>query len=128
MMRCVHSCSGVSEVLILEPVGSSEGCIKGERVRSWVVRAPKPWSLLLRGSSCHHSPVRRCQGSMGCAPQLAHRSILLGEKHQEERLFFQTELIGVVVKDVDRSAAAALKDNHPVVVKRSYRPCLWATW
>lgn len=27
---------------------------------------------------------------MGCTPQLAHRSILLGEKHQEERIFFQT--------------------------------------
>lgn len=62
---------------------------------------------------------------MGCTPQLAHQSILLVEKHQEERIFFQTRAVrGAVVKDVDRSAVVVQKGNRSVVVKRSCWPCL----
>lgn len=62
---------------------------------------------------------------MGCAPQLAHQSILLVEKHQEERIFFQTRADrGAVVKVVDGSAVVVQKDNQSVVVKRNYWPCL----
>lgn len=99
------------------------------------VTAQKPWDLtgeMIQSElfSCFWGPFppgttntqpRDSEGVMWCSPQLSHPSILLGEKRQGERAFYQARVdSGVVEKNVDRSTVVVQEENHSIEMKRSY--------